>query len=99
MAEQANEGTEAPTQRRRDEARKEGQVVAILLPRGVEGESAAEIQEKRAQRDLALTQLSSADDVADEAVDQAEEKIDELEEKLENAKEDRDATVAKAQGA
>lgn len=75
----------------------EGQIVAILLPRGVEGESAADIQEKRAKRDLAVTRLSSADDVADEAIDQAEEEIDELKEKLDNAKEDRDATVAKAQ--
>jgi len=53
------------------------QIVALLLPKGVEGQSAAAIAEKQARKSQAEADYISALAVADEAANNAQQKIDE----------------------
>lgn len=59
-----------------------GQTVAVLLPKGVEGQSAAKIAEKAARKQQAKTDLDSAIHVAEETVISAKQKIQEKETEL-----------------
>lgn len=61
---------------------KKGQVVALLLPKGVEGQSAALIAEKKARMQQAESDLSTAEQVAEETVISARQKIQEKETEL-----------------
>lgn len=55
------------------------QVVAVLLPKGVEGQSAAMISEKQARKAMAVSDLVSAENVAEEMIIGTRQKISEKE--------------------
>lgn len=58
---------------------KEGQVVASLLPEGVEGESQARIEQKIAQKRQADIEARNISIVANQAIANAEQKVQEME--------------------
>jgi multidrug efflux pump subunit AcrA (membrane-fusion protein) len=61
------------------------QVVALLLPKGVEGQSAAMISEKQARRALAVSNLTTAENVAEEMIIGTRQKISDKEIELQIA--------------
>lgn len=74
----------------------EGQVVASLLPRGVEGESEALISEKLARKKQAQTDLQFTEKVATEAIANARQTIIEMEQALKNSQENENIIVKTA---
>lgn len=74
---------------------KKGQVVALLLPKGVEGQSAAMIAEKQARKSQADTDLSTAEHVADETVINTRQKINEKQTALLIAEREQQALLQK----
>lgn len=61
---------------------KKGQVVAILLPKGVEGESAAAIARKKAEKSQMEAGYETAQNVAKQALNKMKQEIDEKREAL-----------------
>jgi len=72
-----------------------GQVVALLLPKGVEGQSAAMIAEKSARKVQAETDYVSAQGVAQEAVNKAEQQIEEKLTAISTAKSEQESLLWK----
>ena len=69
------------------------QVIALLLPQGVEGQSAAMIAEQGARRDQAASELSSAKIVAEQMVSNAVQQVLEKETELTVAKREQQAVL------
>ncbi|MEK7591230.1 MAG: HlyD family efflux transporter periplasmic adaptor subunit [Patescibacteria group bacterium] len=61
---------------------KKGQVVALLLPKGVEGESAAAISRKKAEKSKMETEYETAKNVAKQSLNKTHQEIDEKREEL-----------------
>lgn len=61
---------------------KKGQVVAVLLPKGVEGESAAAIARKKAEKAQMSAEYSTAQNVAKQSLSKAEQEVAEKREAL-----------------
>jgi multidrug efflux pump subunit AcrA (membrane-fusion protein) len=74
---------------------RKNQVVALLLPKGVEGQSAAMIAEKQARKSQAESDLSTAEQVAQETVINTRQKINEKETELMIAKREQETIVQK----
>ncbi|OIO54217.1 hypothetical protein AUJ46_03780 [Candidatus Peregrinibacteria bacterium CG1_02_54_53] len=74
---------------------RKNQVVALLLPKGVEGQSTAMIAEKQARKSQAESDLSTAEQVAQETVINTRQKINEKETELEIAKREQEAFLQK----
>lgn len=74
----------------------EGQIVASLLPRGVEGESEAMIAEKTARQQQAQTDLLYAQNVSKEAIANARQKVVEIEQSIIAAHENKDVAIKTA---
>lgn len=72
-----------------------GQVVALLLPQGVEGLSAAKIAEKQARKSEAESNLSTATQVAEETIISTRQKINEKETELMIAQREQDSLLQK----
>ena len=72
-----------------------GQVVALLLPKGVEGQSAAKIAEKQARKSEAQSNLSTATQVAEETIISTRQKINEKETELLIAQREQDSLLQK----
>lgn len=72
-----------------------GQVVALLLPKGVEGQSAALIAEKRARKTQAETDASTAEHVANETLISERQKIVEKETQLLIAQREQESLLEK----
>ncbi|MCF7844578.1 MAG: efflux RND transporter periplasmic adaptor subunit [Kiritimatiellales bacterium] len=72
---------------------KKGQVVAVLLSKGVEGQSAAMIAEKGALKAQAEADFISAQGVAQQATNQAQQQIEEKITALETAKSEQKAII------
>lgn len=73
---------------------KKGQIVALLLPKGVEGQSAAIIAEQQARKAQAESNLKTAEIVAEETIIGSQQKISELQTDLEIAKHAQEAMLA-----
>jgi multidrug efflux pump subunit AcrA (membrane-fusion protein) len=71
------------------------QVVALLLPKGVEGQSAALIAEKNARKAQAESDLKTAKIVAEESIRHAKQSIKEKETDLEIAKREQKSLIEK----
>jgi len=71
------------------------QVVALLLPKGVEGQSAAMISEKQARRSLAVSNLATAENVAEEMIIGTRQKISDKEVELQIAHNEQSALLRK----
>lgn len=71
------------------------QVVALLLPKGVEGQSAAMISEKQARKSQAESDLQTSEQVAEETVINTRQKINEKETELMIAKREQEALMQK----
>lgn len=71
------------------------QVVALLLPKGVEGQSAAMIAEKQARKSQAESDLNTAVQVAEETIINTQQQIKEKETELLIAKREQEALVQK----
>ncbi len=74
---------------------KKNQVVALLLPKGVEGQSAAMIAEKAARKKQAESDLSTTEQVAEETIINTRQKINEKETELMVAKREQEALIQK----
>lgn len=74
---------------------KKNQVVALLLPKGVEGQSAAMIAEKQARKFQAESDLSTSEQVAEETIINTRQKINEKETELMIAKREQEALIQK----
>ena len=74
---------------------KKNQVVALLLPKGVEGQSAAMIAEKQARKFQAESDLSTSEQVAEETIINTRQKINEKETELMIAKREQEALIRK----
>lgn len=74
---------------------KKNQVVALLLPKGVEGQSAAMIAEKQARKSQAESDLSTSEQVAEETIINTRQKINEKETELMIAKREQEALIQK----
>ncbi|MFH1444274.1 MAG: HlyD family efflux transporter periplasmic adaptor subunit [Candidatus Peregrinibacteria bacterium] len=74
---------------------KKNQVVALLLPKGVEGQSAAMIAEKQARKSQAESDLTTAEQVAQETVINTRQKINEKETEMMIAKREQEALLQK----
>ncbi|MBU0767175.1 HlyD family efflux transporter periplasmic adaptor subunit [Patescibacteria group bacterium] len=70
-----------------------GQVVAVLLSKGVEGQSAAMIAEKGARKAQAESDVMSAQSVAHEAVNKAQQQIVEMQTALKTAKSEQESIL------
>lgn len=71
------------------------QVVALLLPKGVEGQSAAMIAEKQARKSQAESDLQTSKQVAEETIINTRQKINEKETELMIAKREQEALMQK----
>lgn len=71
------------------------QVVALLLPKGVEGQSAAKIAEKNARKSEAESNLLTAEQVAEETIIGSRQKISEKETELLIAQREQEALLEK----
>lgn len=76
---------------------KEGQIIARLLPPGVEGEGAAMIAEKRAMVNRKETDLRSAEAVSKAAIQTAEQELEEKNILLKSAEKNKNAVVQQAE--
>ena len=74
---------------------KKGQIVAILLPKGVEGQSVAMIAEKQARKAQAETDLSTTKQVANETLISTRQKINEKETELLIAEREQESIIQK----
>lgn len=75
----------------------EGEVIALLLPPGVEGENEAVISEQRARVSQAYSDMVAAQQVAHEVVQQEQRQLEEMRVRLQEAEQERLAELNKAQ--
>ena len=75
----------------------EGEIIAVLLPPGVEGENEALISEQRARVSQAYTDMVAAQQVAHEVVQQEQRQLEEMRVRLQEAEQERLAELNKAQ--